>query len=301
MLLFALRVLFPGVKIINKIPIANEEVETTILEIMKCIRDQRNNKPSDRNDFVDLLLELEENKILRGDSLDIKDENGLPKKVELEITPMISASQLFIFFAAGFETSATAMSCTLHQLAFHPEIQIKVHEEIDTVLSKYDNKICYEAIMEMSYLEMVFKESMRIFPPGGVTFRVCIKNYSIPELGLTIEAGTKIIIPIQALHMDPKYYDNPSEFKPDRFSPESVKTRHRYVYLPFGEGPRKCIGGRLGIIESLTGLVGLLQKFTVEPAPSSKKDIKSKKTAYLVQVNDDGVPVKLIPRKTQNA
>ncbi|XP_013140603.1 PREDICTED: cytochrome P450 6B1-like [Papilio polytes] len=120
------------------------------------------------------------------------------------------------------------------------------------------------------------------------------------ELGLTIEAGTKVIIPIQALQLDEKYYDNPSEFRPNRFSPESVKLRHRYVYLPFGEGPRKCIGARLGIIESLTGLVGLLQKFTVEPAPSSKKDIKSKKTAYLVQGTDDGIPIKLIPRKTEN-
>ncbi|KPJ01026.1 Cytochrome P450 6B2 [Papilio xuthus] len=268
---------------------------------MESLREQRNNKPSGRNDFVDLLLELEENKTLQGDSLDIKDENGSPKKVELEITPMISAAQLFIFFAAGFETSATSMSCTLHQLAFHPEIQLKVHQEIDTVLHKYDNKICYEAIMEMTYLEMVLRESMRIFSPGGLTLRVCIQNYTIPELGLTIEAGTKVIIPIQALHMDEKYYDNPSEFKPNRFSPETVKTRHRYVYLPFGEGPRKCIGARLGIIESLTGLVGLLQKFNVEPALSSKKDIKSKKIAYIVQVSDDGIPLKLIPRKTQNA
>ncbi|XP_068628117.1 cytochrome P450 6B5-like [Battus philenor] len=301
MVLLALRQLFPKINFLKQFPISDGEIKSTILDIMKIVREQRNNKPVGRNDFVDILLELENKKIIQEDSLDMKDQNGFPKKIEVEMSPILSAAQLFIFFAAGFETAATATSCTIHNLAFHPEIQSKVHEEIDSVLSKYDNKICYDSVTKMSYLEMVFKESMRIFSPGGCTTRICLKNYTIPELNLTIEAGTRLIIPIQSLQMDAKYYDNPTEFRPERFSQESIEKRNKYVYIPFGEGPRKCLGERLGLIESLAGLVALLQKFIIKPTSSSEKEFKRKKTAYIVQAVEGALPVKLILRNKTNS
>lgn len=167
--------------------------------------------------------------------------DGKPEQVEMEFDLMCMAAQVFVFFAAGFETSSSATSYTLHQLAFHPEEQRKIQEDIDRVLSKYNNKMCYDSISEMTSLSNGFKEAMRLFPSLGTLHRVCARPYTIPELGITLDPGVKIIVPVQAIQNDEKYFENPSQFMPDRFNDTSVE-RHKYAYLPFGEGPRSCIG-----------------------------------------------------------
>ncbi|XP_072941991.1 probable cytochrome P450 6a13 [Epargyreus clarus] len=301
MLLYALRDMFPDNKFINNIPIARDAIRKTILEIVNIVRDQRRNDASSKhNDFMDLLLKLESKGKMYGQSLKEKDRNGLPKQVEITFDEICLAAQLFIFFAAGFETSSTATSFTLHQLAYHPNIQYEIQAQIDDILKKYDGKLCYDSVSEMSLLEMAFKESMRIFPPGGYTTRICTKEYTLPGTDLILEPGMKVVVPIQAIHMDPKYYNNPTEFRPERFSPDEVKTRHKYVYLPFGEGPRKCIGAHLGLYESLAGLVAILQKFTVEPAPTSRQKHRLKRTSYLVQAVENGLPLKFRLRGNRN-
>ncbi|XP_050679907.1 cytochrome P450 6B5-like [Leptidea sinapis] len=294
--LFGIRDLFPN-SIIKRIPISRPDIMRIINEIVNGIRRQRLENNITRNDFMNLLLEIQKNGKITGESLEETDENGKPKQVEIEFDDAYVSAQLFIFFAAGFETASTAMSFTMHQLAYHPEIQRKIQEEIDTVLSKYDNKLCFEAVNEMTLLECAFKEAMRLFPPGGLTTRFCAKEFKVPNSNITIEAGTRLIIPIQAIHMDPKYFDNPTEFRPDRFTPDATKSRHKYVYLPFGEGPRKCIGARLGIVETMAGLAAILRKFTVEPSPLSTRDIVRRKTSYLVQAVEGGLPCRLTLRE----
>lgn len=176
------------------------------------------------------------------ESLEKLNADGTPEVVHLELDDILVAAQALVFFVAGFETSSSGTSFALHQLAFHPEIQNRAQEEIDQVLKKYNGKLSYDAVKEMTYLEWVFMEGMRIFPPSGFLMRECVKKYTIPETDVTIDAGVKVTVPIQAMHMDPKYFDNPTEFRPERFSPEEIAKRHKFVYLPFGDGPRGCIG-----------------------------------------------------------
>ncbi|KAM3962826.1 cytochrome P450 6B6-like [Aphomia sociella] len=251
--------------------VTNSDIEKIITDIVTKIREQRNYKPSGRNDFIDLLLELETKGVIKGESIERRNPDGSPIEVEMEMTLKCMVAQVFIFFAAGFETSSSATSFMLHQLAYNPDIQDRIQEEIDEVLLKYDNKLCYDAIGEMSLLDMAFKESMRMFPSLGVLNRVCAKQYTIPELNVTVDPGVKVIIPIEAIQNDKKYFENPEEFMPERFTPEAVKSRHHYTYLPFGEGPRACIGARLGHMQSLAGLAGVLQKFKVEPTKDSRR------------------------------
>lgn len=239
-LLFPLLELFPELK--SVLYVSDHSVEDGITAIVNKIREQRNYKPSGRNDFIDLLLELETKGKIVGESIEKRAADGTPVQAEIDMDVKLIVAQVFIFFAAGFETSSSATSFTLHQLAFYPEIQTKIQKEIDEVLSRHNNKLCYEAVAEMSYLDMTFKEAMRMFPSLGVLNRVCTKKYTIPGTNLTIDPGVKIAIPIQALQMDEKYFDNPKEFRPERFLPKAVQGRHKYVYLPFGEGPRACVG-----------------------------------------------------------
>ncbi|CAH4008077.1 unnamed protein product [Pieris brassicae] len=285
--------LFPEIR--NLIRVRNNDIDDAISKIVLSIFEQRNYKPSGRNDFIDLLLELSEKGKLEGESIEHIDSNGVSKHIEMELKTIDLIAQVFIFFAAGFETSSSATSFTLYQLALNPDIQSKIQKEIDEVLAKYDNKLCYDAISEFIHLDMAFKEAMRLFPSLGFLHRKCARRYTIPQLGITIDPGVNIIIPIQAIQTDEKYFNNAKEFRPERFA--DGKNINKYSYLPFGEGPRACIGARLGQMQSLAGLAAILQKFTVELSDKTPIELPLNPWSNTVQAVKGGIPLKLKRRK----
>lgn len=153
-----------------------------------------------------------------------------------------AAAQAFVFFAGGFETSSTTMQFALYELTLNPEVQEKARQEILKVLAKHDGKITYEAIYEMDYLGRVIDETLRKYPPIPILQRECNKDFTIPDTKVVIPTGVTVQVPVLGLHMDPEYFPNPEKFDPDRFKEEEKAKRHHYVYVPFGEGPRNCIG-----------------------------------------------------------
>ncbi|XP_026736659.1 cytochrome P450 6B7-like isoform X2 [Trichoplusia ni] len=258
---------------------------------------QRNYKPIGRNDFIDLMLECKQKGTMVGESIEKRKPDGTPERVSLEFNDGLIGAQVFVFFAAGFETSSSATSFTLHELAFNQDVQKKAQNEIDRVLAKHNGQLSYDAIKEMTYLEWVFKEGLRMFPSLGFLLRRSTRPYTIPELGVTIDDNVKVLIPLQSLHNDPKYFPEPEEFRPERFDPEEFDSNNKYVYLPFGEGPRACIGARLGLMQSLAGLAAVLSSFTVEPAPETvRRPVVDPKSA-IVQSIAAGLPLKFIARK----
>ncbi|XP_045446275.1 cytochrome P450 6B6-like [Melitaea cinxia] len=285
--------IFPEVGKMLGVYIFDKKLETIISSIVLKIFEQRNYKPSGRNDFIDILLELSAKGKVKGESLEYRNSDGSPKEVELEIDLECLIAQVFVFFAAGFETSSSATSFALHELAYNIDLQRKIQAEIDAVLLKYDNKLCYDAVNEMTLLEMAFKESLRILPPLGVLNRVCAAKYTIPQLGISLDPGVKIIIPIQAIQNDERYFENPQVFNPERFANEKIDEVHKYIFLPFGEGPRACIGARLGQMQSIAGLAAVLHKFTVEPSEKSTRTIKMNPRLNVVQGVLNGIPLRL--------
>lgn len=133
------------------------EVEAKTISVIRQIMSARNYKPSGRNDFVDMMLELKQKGKIVGESMEKRNADGTPKIVELELDEQLLAAQVFIFFAAGFETSSSASSFLLHMLAYHPEVQERCQKEVEEVLEKYNGKLCFEAVKDMKYLEMAFK------------------------------------------------------------------------------------------------------------------------------------------------
>ncbi|XP_045450810.1 cytochrome P450 6B7-like [Melitaea cinxia] len=273
----------------------SREIENSMNYFVKDILTTRNYKPSGQNDFVDLLLELRQKGKLTAESIEYKDKNGKPKMIELELDDSLLTAQIFVFFGGGFETSSVAASFILHQLALHTDYQKKVQAEMDKVLPKYNNKITYEAINEMTSLEKTFYEAMRMYPPVGVLMRKCTSpTYTIPEIGVTINEGVPVIIPVQAYHMDEKYFKEPEKFDPDRFrSANDFKTN---VFLPFGDGPRTCIAARLGKLLVMAGVAAILQKFTVEPCPLTKLNPEPQPMATVSESFVGGLPLKLRKR-----
>ncbi|XP_063383435.1 cytochrome P450 6B2-like [Cydia fagiglandana] len=273
------------------------QIEKDIKGLVGAILKERKYEPSSRHDFIDLLIESKNKGLMTGESIEHMKPDGTPEIASLEMDEELMAAQVFIFFAAGFETSSSATSFTLHQLAYNPDVQKKVQEEIDRVLAEHNNKLSYEAVKEMTYLDWTFKEGMRMFPSLGFLMRECSRKYTIPETDITIDEGVRILVPIQAMHMDPQYFDNPEEFRPERFSPEEFNSVQKSIYLPFGVGPRACIGERLGLMQSLAGLAAILSKFTVSPAPETVRRPKVEPKSGVVQSIKGGLPLMFKERK----
>lgn len=171
-----------------------------------------------RNDFVQLLLGLKD-----------------------MYTPLELASEAFLVFAAGYETSSTLMTFTLYELALNPDIQDRLREEITTGISENDGKLTYEMLFGFKYLEMVINESLRKYPPIPLLFRKCVKDYKIQGTSLVIPKNTTVIINVYSLHHDEEHFPEPSKFNPERFSDENIKKIKPFTYLPFGEGQRNCM------------------------------------------------------------
>lgn len=138
-------------------------------------------------------------------------------------------------YFAGFETSSTISCFTLHSLAHHQEIQEEARKSVQEVLEKHNNEWCYDAIMEMTYIEQIIDESMRLNPPVATIHRTATFDYKLPN-GSMIAKGTKVIIPNLAFQRDPDIFPEPMKFDPERFSQEGKQSRHPFSTLPFGEG-----------------------------------------------------------------
>ncbi|KAG8237513.1 hypothetical protein J437_LFUL017563 [Ladona fulva] len=175
------------------------------------------------------------------------------------MTDGVIEAQCFVFYIAGFETTSSAVSFCIYELAHHLQIQEQLRLEVDRVLSSHEGEITYEALVQMEFMDRVLNETMRKYPAVSVLFRECTKPYVIPPAsgnapngeawkpetangGTVIEVGTRIQVPIAGLHYDSDYFPDPERFDPDRFTEEAIKNRPPYVFMPFGEGPRICIG-----------------------------------------------------------
>jgi len=256
-----------------------QEMINFFMGVVKDTIDYREMNNVVRNDFLQLLIQLK-NKGKIEDEGDIKSEHvqdvTADKEMEenVEFTDSLIAAQAFLFFAAGFETSSTALSFCLLELAINPEIQQCLTIEIDTTLEKCKGPITYDAIQSMSYLDKVVNETLRKHPPAPATIRVVTKPYVIPGTSVHLDVGVPILIPIIGLHHDPKYFPDPEVFNPENFNDELKANRPNNSYLPFGDGPRNCIGMRFGLLQVKVGLIFLLSNYNFSVCEKTQLPVK---------------------------
>ena len=164
--------------------------------LVKDIITQRNGKPSGRRDFMDLILELRQLGEVISSSKYGKSE------VTVEITDDVMAAQAFVFYLAGFETSATTMSYMLYQLALNPDIQTKLTTEINEVIQAHNGEVTYDTIKDMKYLNKVFDETLRMYSIAEPLIRQASSDYKVPGTDLVLEKGTKVLISPRGIHYD---------------------------------------------------------------------------------------------------
>lgn len=251
------------------VQVTPKRIQNFFLKLIIETVEYREKNNIQRNDFLSLLIQLKNNGKLDGEEKEVG---------KISFTDL--AAQCFAFFLAGFETSSTGLSYALYELSINQELQDKTRREIEKVLARHDGKVTYDAIMDMEYCGQVISEALRKYTPGNVLLRVCTKDYQVPGKDLIIEKGCNLMLPMLAIHNDPEYFPEPEKFDPDRFSPEAVKERDPFTFLPFGEGPRNCIGLRFGVLQTRLGLCTILRNYrvtlnkkTISPIRLDPKDV----------------------------
>jgi cytochrome P450 family 9 len=243
----------------------------------------------------------DEKGIVRPDMLQLMMENrGKEGKTELTIEDMVA--QAFIFFFGGFDSTSTLMCFAAHEIAVNRDVQEKLQNEIDQILEETNGQVSYEAVNSMEYLDAVINEALRMYPVGVALDRLCVEDFELPPTlpgskPFTIKKGQSIWIPVYGLHHDPKYFEEPEKFDPERFLGERKnQTLHCGAYLPFGLGPRMCIGNRFALLETKILLFHLLARCDLKPSEKTKIPLKIAKDAFNMKA-EGGFWLHVIPRK----
>jgi len=179
------------------------------------------------------------------------------------MTDLQLRDEAITIFLAGHETTANALTWTWYLLSEHPEIEARLHHELDSVLA--GRLPTADDFPRLRYTEMVIAESMRLYPPAWIMGRRALKDYSLASY--IVPAGSSVIMSPYVMHHDARYFPDPFRFDPDRWTPEARASRPQFSYFPFGGGPRRCIGEGFAWMEAIMILATLAQTWSLRHIP----------------------------------
>jgi cytochrome P450 family 9 len=190
------------------------------------------------------------------------------------------------------------MSFMGYELAVNPEVQEKLFEEIQESERELNGKkLSYEKLQSLKYLDQVVSEVLRKWPPAPGTDRICVKDYVLEydDRRVVIEKGINLMIPVRAIHHDPEFFPNPEKFDPERFSNENKGSIREFTYLPFGVGPRNCIGSRFALMEVKAIFYYLLINFKINVSAKTQIPLQFAKSPVGLKT-EKGIWLNLDPR-----
>jgi cytochrome P450 len=250
-------VLAPFSELLEKLPLpsvrrfgrARDRLDKTIYRIIA----ERRANPDDKGDLLSMLLLAQ-------------DEEGGGVMTDKQVR-----DEALTLFLAGHETTANALAWTWYLLSQNPEAEARFHAEIDTVL---DGRLpTFDDLPQLKYVERVFSESMRLYPPAWGIGRRNLEEYKIGDH--LIPPRTVILMSPYVVHRDPRWYPEPDRFLPDRWLPENVAARPKFSYFPFGGGARVCIGERFAWMEGVLLLAAIGQKWRLHLAPDARVETRA--------------------------
>ncbi len=218
--------------------------------IRKYIK-QRRQSGENREDMLQIFFEA----TYEDSGLTLDDEEVLHESIQLLV--------------AGHETSSNALSWICYLLCKHPEAMQKVRDEVNTVIG--ERLLSYEDLPKLSYCTQVIEEALRLYPPFWMVDRVALKQDCAE--GLNINPGDTIIAFIYGLHHSENYWENAEDFNPDRFNPLTPAKSKSTAYMPFGTGPRGCIGGNFAMMQMLLIIVNIARCYHLQLVPDKEVPI----------------------------
>ncbi|KAM6202164.1 thromboxane-A synthase [Rhynchocyon petersi] len=200
--------------------------------------------------------------------------------------------QAFLFLIAGYEIVTSTLSFATYLLATHPDCQEKLLREVDSFCEAHGIPEDCSLQEDLPYLDMVIAETLRLYPPAFRFTREAAKDCQI--LGQHIPAGTVVEMAVGALHRDPEHWPQPEVFNPERFTAQARQQQRPFTYLPFGAGPRSCLGVRLGLLEVKLTLLRLLRAFRFQACAETQVPLQLESKSALAPKH--GVYIKIVPR-----
>nr|AAH59313.1 MGC68990 protein [Xenopus laevis] len=288
-----------------------DRINSFFLKVIRDIIAFRENQPPNerRRDFLQLMLDARDSAgHVTVDHFDIVNQADLsvprnspsekqdrgqdsPRKSTKKLNEEEILGQAFIFLIAGYETTCSLLSFASYLLATHPECQKKLLREVDE-FGREHKEADYNTVHELPYMEMVINETLRMYPPAYRFAREAARDCTV--MGLNIPAGAVVEIPIGCLQNDPRFWHEPEKFNPERFTAEEKQKRHPFLFLPFGAGPRSCIGMRLALLEAKITLYRILKNFRFQTCDLTQ--IPLQLSAMSTLRPKDGVYVRVVAR-----
>ncbi|XP_021368001.1 cytochrome P450 3A18-like [Mizuhopecten yessoensis] len=265
----------------------NKNATNFFVSVTETALKERRQNPGNHADFLELMAHSQ---AANEESSKTEGVTASPGSSRKTLTDAEIRSQALLFFLAGYDTTSNSLMFTFYHLAIHTDVCDRVMQEVDDNLGKENPD--YDNIKKLTYMEMVIEETMRIFPAASRIDRIASRDVTIGNV--EIPKGMIVNIPVGAIQMDPEYWPDPDKFDPERFTPEAKANRDPYTYLPFGAGPRNCIGVRLAMMEQKMCMAQVLQHF--RPVRSERTDCPPKISKLGNTVTDGGLWIKFEKR-----
>jgi cytochrome P450 len=195
--------------------------------------------------------------------------------------------EVMTIFLAGHETTANALTWAWHLLAQNPEAEAALHEELDAVLEG-GRAPTVEDVGALRYTEMVVAETMRLYPPAWAIGRLAVEDHEVG--GYSIPRGSLVLVSQYVMHRDPRFFQDPERFLPERWTPEAKSARPQFSYFPFGGGPRRCVGEGFAWMEATLMLATLARRWRARTLPGHIIETQPRIT---LRPGKGGVPVRL--------
>jgi len=247
------QMIFPYSEYLDNLPLpANRRFQNAkdkLDSIIYSLIEERRANPGEKGDLLSMLLEAQDEE---GNGEGMKDEQVRDEALTL--------------FLAGQESTANSLVWTWYLISTHPEVEKKVHEEVDSVLN--GRLPTLDDLGKLSYTQNVFKEALRLYPPAWAIARHVLEDYEVG--GYVIPAGADIFMSQYVVHRDPRLYKEPDSFIPERWSNEETKELPRFAYFPFGGGTRRCIGEPFAWMEGVILIATIASKWKMRLVPHQK-------------------------------
>ncbi|XP_049524894.1 cytochrome P450 3A24-like isoform X1 [Dermacentor silvarum] len=255
--------------------------------------------------FLQLMMDAQEGTLTSDEDSSAENENRVfevGSETELasanssnRLTEIEAMAQCVLFFLAGQETTSTTIAFTAYLLALNPNVQEKLRKEVDECIAKNGPEPSFDTISKLKYLHCVVSEALRLYPPSTRLERSGYDDYVLGDTEIKLPKDGSIIIPIYAMHHDPAMFPDPDGFTPERFSDENVESIRPYSYLPFGAGPRNCIGMRLALQSVKLCLLHSLHRVQFVLTEKTKVPLKVKKGRGVLTAEDITVGIRRRP------
>ncbi|CAG2112196.1 unnamed protein product [Medioppia subpectinata] len=266
------------------------------VDFSRNLLNERKSSNKKHNDFFQLLMDVERSD---GDVREDSDANeahhvnegkdeleadaaALSNVIEKKLTEDEILAQCFLFFIAGYETTATTLSYCTYELALNPDLQDRLYEECKEAFNE-KGEISYDVLSRLPFIDALLSETLRNYPPLLRLQREAMEDIELGDTGLKVEKGVVAEIPVYAIHHDPDHYPEPFVFRPDRFMPENRDNIKPYTYIPFGSGPRNCIGMRFALLEAKLALAKMSQQFRFSRVANTDVPVIFNKGRFLLQ------------------